>query len=264
MPYPQVAKALLLCFISVFALQIFLSPIPIKGALNIHSVVLLGQGALNKKNIIEMGEYFRLLTAVFLHANPTHIIFNCTALWYAAHTIEPLIGHVWFLALFFLGGLGGSLCSLYMHNNEFVSVGASGAITALFASLLMVLKVLPTHNPLRDDRGFDALKILILSLLGPLPLNKLGFNIDIWAHWGGAITGRLIGLLLYKTWDHRKNQPRFKIVACLIIAASILGLSYAVQHLRQTYGPFCALVGEAYISSLFDGYEDYQSVFNAR
>lgn len=251
MLYPYVAKTLLFCLIGIFVLQVLLSPIPTTGVLNIHPLVLLGQGALNKKAIIETGEYFRLLTAVFLHVNLIHIIFNCIGLWYAAHILERLIGHIWFLALFFLGGLGGSLCSLYMHNSEIVSAGASGAIMALFASLLMVLKVLPPHIPLRDDGRADALKILIFSLI-PLSANGLGLNIDIWGHLGGAITGGLIGFFLYETWNQRKNQPRFKTVACLIIIASMLGLGNAVWHLWQTYESFSPLVRQEHQSLQHD------------
>jgi len=248
MPYPYVAKALLYFLIGIFALQVILSPIPTTGVLNIHPLVLLSQGALSKKAVFELGEYFRLLTAVFLHVSLIHVIFNCIGLWYAAHILERLIGHVWFLALFFLGGLGGSLCSLNMHSNEIVSAGASGAIMALFASLLMILKVLPLHVPLRDDGRVDALKILVFSLV-PLSFDGLGFNIDIWGHLGGAITGGLIGFLLYETWNKQKNQPRFKIVAWLIIVASLLGLGNAVLHLQQNYQSFSTLVQQEYQSS---------------
>jgi len=247
MIYPYVAKTLLFCLIGIFALQVLLSPLPTTGILNIHPMVLLGQGALNKKIVLD-GEYFRLLSTIFLHVNVIHVIFNCIGLWYAAHILERLIGHVWFLALFFLGGLGGSLCSLYMHSNEIVAAGASGAIMALFASLLMVLKVLPSHIPLRDDGRADALKILIFSLI-PLSSDSLGLNIDIWGHLGGAITGGLIGFFLYETWDQRKNQPRFKIAACLIILASVLGLSSAVRYLWQTHESFSTLVRQDYQSS---------------
>jgi membrane associated rhomboid family serine protease len=248
MPHPYVTKTLLYCLIGIFALQVILSPIPTTGILNIHSFVLLGQGALSKKAVWEMGEHFRLLTAVFLHVNVIHVIFNCIGLWYAAHILERLIGHVWFLALFFLGGIGGSLCSLYMHDGNIVSAGASGAIMALFASLLMILKVLPLHIPLRDDGRADALKILVFSLI-PLSYDGLGLNIDIWGHLGGAITGGLVGFLLYETWNKQKNQPRFKAVACLIILASLLGLGSGVRHLQQNYGAFSTLVQQEYQSS---------------
>ncbi|MEI8294970.1 MAG: rhomboid family intramembrane serine protease [Alphaproteobacteria bacterium] len=216
--------------------------------MSIHPYVLLGQGALNKNAVWESGEYFRLLSAMFLHVNLLHLIFNCIGLWYAAHILERLIGHVWFLALFFLGGIGGSLCSLYAHSNEIVSVGASGAIMALFASLLMILKVLPPHIPLRNNGRADALKILVFSLI-PISSDSLGLNIDIWGHLGGALMGGLIGFLLYETWNKQKQQPRFKAVAYLIIVSSLIGIGNTAHYLQQTYGSFSSLARQGYQSS---------------
>ncbi len=141
----------------------------------------------------------RLLTAPFLHANLAHILFNGTALLLAGWVLERLVGRVWFLAVFVTGASGGSLMSLAINPGNLTSVGASGAVMALFAAMLVLSFRLPS-GPLRTRAQVGSTRILIPSLL-PLATTTAGaMQIDYGAHFGGALAGAGLGLLLLRTW----------------------------------------------------------------
>ena len=82
---------------------------------------------------VAAGEYYRLLTAMFLHAGVLHLGLNQIALWQLAPEVEGVMGYATFLTIYFFSGLGGSVCSLLL--SDVVSVGASGAIFGLLGAL---------------------------------------------------------------------------------------------------------------------------------
>src|SRR5262249_827736 len=97
---------------------------------------VLNWGKLYFYNVLH-GEYYRLLSAMFLHAGVAHIGFNAYALSVVGRTIERFFGHVRFAVLYFLGGLSASLTSFAFSRGA--SVGASGAIMAIFAAEMVFL-----------------------------------------------------------------------------------------------------------------------------
>jgi len=82
---------------------------------------------------VAAGEYYRLFTAIFLHAGLLHLGLNQVALWQLAPEVEGVMGYATFLAIYLFSGLGGSVCSLLF--SDVVSVGASGAIFGLLGAL---------------------------------------------------------------------------------------------------------------------------------
>ena len=141
--------------------------------------------------LIRKSEYWRLISSGFVHASLSHLIFNLLTFYFFAFALERRIGTLMFLMLYFLGLLLSNLGTYYKHRGEpdYVTVGASGAITAvLFASILYF----PT----------SSLYILPLPVPIPAPLFAvlyLGYSyyqsrhstgrINHDAHLSGAITG---------------------------------------------------------------------------
>ncbi len=129
------------------------------------------------------GEYYRLLTGMFLHANIIHLLFNMYALYIIGSQLEGFLGRYKYLAVYLLSGLGGSVLSIFFTNS--FSVGASGAIFGLLGSLLYF--------------GYHYrvyLETVVKSQIIPLILINLfiGFSIpdiDNSAHIGGLIGGIL-------------------------------------------------------------------------
>jgi rhomboid protease GluP len=108
------------------------------------------------------GQWWRLLTATFLHAGAVHLVFNMVVLWDAGKRMERILGRGGFLVCYLLSGLAGSVASLAFHPAS-VSVGASGAIFGLFGALLGFLArsrrrlprpvMVATPRPTNDQNG---------------------------------------------------------------------------------------------------------------
>ncbi len=131
------------------------------------------------------GEWFRLVSSMFLHAGWLHIAFNMYVLYILGSPLERVLGHGRFLTLYMLSGIGGSVASYWFSAVNTLSVGASGAIFGLMAAWIVI------------GRRLDRDVTQIIFLLG---INvALGFvigGIDWRAHLGGAVTGAVVGLIL--------------------------------------------------------------------
>ncbi len=145
----------------------------------------LGRWGMQPLAIAVSGEWFRLGSAMFLHAGWLHLGFNMYILYLLGPPLERVLGHGRFLALFLISGLGGSVASYWFSDMRTLSVGASGAIFGLMAAWIVVARRL----------GWDMTQVAML-----LAINMaLGFvlgGVDWRAHLGGAITGAVLGLLL--------------------------------------------------------------------
>lgn len=128
---------------------------------------------------------YRLVSSMFLHAGWLHIAFNMYVLYVLGPPLERVLGHGRFAVLFLVGGLGGSVASYWFSPLRTLSVGASGAIFGLMASMIVV------GRRLNQD---------VSQVVGLLGINVvLGFlisGIDWRAHLGGALTGALVALML--------------------------------------------------------------------
>jgi rhomboid protease GluP len=150
-----------------------------------------------QNDLILGGQYWRLITAMFLHGSLVHIFFNGYALYALGPEAEQIYGTPRFVAVYMLSGLAGSIASYAL--SPAASVGASGAIFGLFGGLLAFYLV---GRDVLGDLGRRQLQ----SMGGLILLNLLlGFavpGIDNYAHLGGLATGALAGWLL---------APRFSV-----------------------------------------------------
>ncbi|MSV43996.1 MAG: rhomboid family intramembrane serine protease [Actinobacteria bacterium] len=132
-----------------------------------------------------LDEYYRLVTAMFLHVSLLHIGFNMLVLWMLGPQLENILGHVRFAALYLVAGLGGSVASFWFSSPNGVSVGASGAVFGLMGAYVVVGKALRTD---------------ISQVVGLIAINVvLGFVIpstDWRAHLGGLLTGAVVGAIM--------------------------------------------------------------------
>lgn len=136
------------------------------------------------------GEWWRLLTAVFLHANFMHLAFNMLALYHAGPVIERLFGRAGFVLVYLGAGLAGSAASVFWQQ-DVVSIGASGAVFGVYGALLAFLLLKPgvlTRASLVPLRA-SALLFIGYSLL----FGFLQSGIDNAAHLGGLGGGMLLG-----------------------------------------------------------------------
>jgi len=151
------------------------------------------RGALIPQQVVQGREIYRLLTAMFLHGSVAHIFFNLMGLYVMGRALEPIFGARRFLLVYLLGGLTGSACSLALSAMGSASVGASGAVFALFAA--QALHLAQHRHIYRNVRAQLREMAFILGmnlLIGVLP----GSRIDNWAHIGGILGGTLLTWML--------------------------------------------------------------------
>ncbi len=142
------------------------------------------------------GEWWRLLTSIFLHGGLVHLLFNSLGLGAIGLFLEPVLGTAKYLTIYVLTGILASAASVWWHDAT-VSVGASGAVFGLYGVFLAFLlkKVYPTESRttfLTGSLVFIGLNLAI-GLFG---------NIDNAAHIGGLISGFAIGMMIHPSRSH--------------------------------------------------------------
>ncbi|MCI8400884.1 MAG: rhomboid family intramembrane serine protease [Lachnospiraceae bacterium] len=145
--------------------------------------------------VLEYKEYYRLLTAFFLHFGVRHLFNNMLLLWYLGMRLERYVGHWRFLFIYLAAGLGGNVCSLiwYAVTQPYVnSAGASGAVFGIVGAMLWV--VLRHRGRLEGLTSRQILLMILFSLYNGLS----GTGINNVAHVSGLLIGLLLAALLYR------------------------------------------------------------------
>ncbi|HEX2620572.1 MAG TPA: rhomboid family intramembrane serine protease [Phototrophicaceae bacterium] len=168
-------------------------------------------GANNQTAVLIDGEYVRLLYAMFLHASPAHVFFNMYALYAIGSSVEGLFGHARFIIIYLLGGLTGSLLSILLNGPDVMSVGASGAVFAIFGAEIVYVY---QHRKLLGERGRSRLRSLLIiagmnfALGLATSLNLGGVIIDNWGHVGGFLGGILLTWYIGPLFLLRRHPQR--------------------------------------------------------
>ncbi|HEX2645566.1 MAG TPA: rhomboid family intramembrane serine protease [Thermoanaerobaculia bacterium] len=152
---------------------------------------LVALGANYPPAVLQQGQWWRLVTSMFLHGGFLHLFFNGWALVQLGGLFERWIGSGRLVLTYFATGICGSLASVLFTNN--VSVGASGAIFGLLGALIAFL--LRRRNRLAAG-GKSILSQLVFWAGLNLILGASMPMIDNFAHIGGLVAGFVVGLLL--------------------------------------------------------------------
>ena len=217
-----VTRALLIANVVVFALDFLLqamgSPLPRYGTLS-------GFGALVPALVVLNDEYWRLFTAMFLHAGVFHLLFNMWALYIAGGYLERVVGSVRFTLLYFLSGFAGSALVLVASPPGTATVGASGAIFGLFGALFAYAYM---------NRGRDLMAQQLVRSLGFIIVLNLVItftipNISWQGHVGGLVGGAALIAALMRFGDRGLRGPLgpreiwiFAVTAVVLIALVVM------------------------------------------
>lgn len=165
--------------------------------------LLYNIGELDAAAVLLRGEYGRIIYSMFLHAGIDHLFNNMVILFFLGAMIEKVTGHIQFLLIYLLSGIGANICSLLykvMTMDSMASVGASGAIFGLdgvlLAWILLDRQAMPDVTPRR------VLLMIVLSLYSGFTAH----NIDNAAHVGGLLTGFAAGALLCALRRRKRNR----------------------------------------------------------
>ncbi len=156
--------------------------------------LMIALGAKDNASILA-GQFWRLITPVFLHSNPLysssgfnptalmHIGFNMYALYIVGPFLERVYGHWRFVLLYFLAGFGGGVASFIFSSS--VSIGASGALFGLFAAQAIFFYM---NKHLFRDNAKGALQQVVMLVVINFAIG-LSPGIDNWGHLGGFLSG---------------------------------------------------------------------------
>lgn len=160
------------------------------------------------------GEYYRLLTSMFLHAGVFHLLMNMWALWVLGRNLEAALGPIRFLAVYLLSGLGGSVAVYWFSPPNSPTVGASGAIFGLFAAFFLILRRLG-----RDTSSIIPVLIINLVITFAVP------SISIAGHLGGLVSGAIVGGTI--AYAPQKNRSVIQVGVCAVFAVALVALTLA-------------------------------------
>lgn len=159
------------------------------------------------------GQWYRLITSVFLHWTILHIGFNMLVLVMLGPTLETVFGHVRFAILFVVAGLGGAVTSYCFSSLGTTSVGASGAIFGLMGALIVAGRKIKA----------DVTQVIILLginlLIGFVP----GGSVDWRAHIGGLVTGAAVSAVF--AYAPKRNSKLIQAGGIVLILVALGGLT---------------------------------------
>lgn len=177
-----------------------------------NSMVLLEVGANFTPAVILANEWWRLITAAFIHIGFQHLLMNCLTLYFLGMELELAHGHLKFAIIYLLSAIGGNLFSFAFNIN--ISAGASTAIFGMFASYL-VLSYMHPESQLLKLRANTFTILLVLNFLNGL----FSTGVDNWGHFGGAVFGAII---TYGIARSSRNESYFKRGLIAFVSLSVL------------------------------------------
>jgi membrane associated rhomboid family serine protease len=156
------------------------------------------------------GEWWRLVTAAFLHYGPFHLLINMYSLYFAGTLLEQLIGRWRFALLYLASGVAGSAGAIIWSPNQ-VTVGASGAIFGILGGLY----VLERRGNLAT--GGQIAGLIVLNLIFTFALSSF---ISVGGHVGGLIGGVAVMMLLLQV--RRSALASVGVAAAVVVASVVL------------------------------------------
>jgi len=164
------------------------------------------------------GEWWRLVTSMFLHGGIIHLALNMLMLWWVGAPIERAIGRGRFILLYFVSGLAGAAGALLLSEPNQATVGASGAIFGLLGAALVF------ERQRNYVLGGAALSIIVLNLVLTFSVS----GISIGGHVGGLVGGALCALALSRGGRVHASYGRPGLIGIAGVAAvGILALLLA-------------------------------------
>jgi membrane associated rhomboid family serine protease len=220
---PRVTQALIVINVAVFVAEIATGgglTLSLTGSFRNQ---LVWWGAMQPGRIALYHEYWRLITAMFLHGGLLHIGLNMYVLWVLGSVIEPAFGPRRFLAIYLISGLFGNVASFLFSDVGAFGVGASGAIFGLLGAWV-------SYNLRR--RGTPAASAQLRWALLWIGINLvIGFSfagIDNLAHLGGLVGGLAAGYVAEGIGSRRNDQALQVVGFAALILIAVLFAAYRV------------------------------------
>ncbi|MDO4902988.1 MAG: rhomboid family intramembrane serine protease [Limosilactobacillus sp.] len=186
-----------------------------------NNLVLLKFGALSTQ-LVQAGEWWRLLTPVFVHIGFAHILINSITLYFIGIYIEQLFGHWRMLVIYLASALAGNLLSAYLLPMS-LSAGASTAIFGMFGAFIMLGLTFREYPAIRYlSRQFLVLVVLniVTDLMVP--------GIDLAGHLGGLVGGFLVAYTVGAPKIGQVNRVE-RLIATIVLLLGLVVLFLKVS-----------------------------------
>lgn len=170
----------------------------------------------NNYELVQNGEFYRLFTCMFVHADILHILFNMIALYSIGPVVERYYGKSKFLLIYLVSGLLGSIFSGVFMTADSISIGASGAIFGLLGSICYFTYYY--RATLQGILRGSIMPVIIINLV----IGFLSTSIDLSAHIGGLIGGILISMAIGIGDKHRKSDQINGLVVLILMAVFLI------------------------------------------
>ncbi len=174
---------------------------------------LVADGQLSAVSVAQWHEYWRIVSSGFLHQSFLHVGFNMYLLYVLGQLLEPALGRVRFLTIYFVALLVGSCGALIGVPAGAATIGASGAVFGLMGAAVVEMR----------SRGIDPMTSGIPALIVINLLLSVTFSakISIGGHVGGLIGGSLAALVL--GLGDRYRSRLLGLLGCLVLGAAAVG-----------------------------------------
>lgn len=190
----------------------------VKGDELVNELLLLGRATTYYGGPLEgvaEGQWYRLVTSMFLHQEIWHVLFNMLGLWWLGGPLEAVLGRARYLALYLLSGLAGGALTYWLSAPVQGSLGASGAVFGLLGATAVLMRRLDY-----DMRPVFAL--LAVNLV--ITFNPWG-GIAWQAHVGGLIAGTLIAVGMVHAPRERRVLVQYG--TCALVLVAVIGIVLA-------------------------------------
>jgi len=169
---------------------------------------------------VDHGEWYRVVTAAFIHGGPIHLLFNMFALWQAGTILEGALGRARFAGLFFASVLGGSFGALVLAPDT-LAVGASGGVFGLMGALFIGQR---KGLPALQGASVGLFIVINLVLTAAIP------GISMGGHVGGLLAGLAVGWGMFE-FERRQLPPGLPLaVTGLLCSVLFLGCLLAATR----------------------------------
>ena len=158
------------------------------------------------------GEWWRLVTAAFLHYGPIHLGLNMLALYFGGNALESVIGRWRFVLIYIASGIAGSAGALLLNPNS-ITVGASGAIFGVFGALFALERMRVISS------GGQILALIVINLVFTFAVPGISI--------GGHVGGLVCGFILMWAMTHVARSAELSVLAAIALIAVSFVVAYA-------------------------------------
>jgi len=201
------------------------------GVFDANALVHIRWGS-NYSPLTLSGDWWRLITCVFIHFGIIHLVMNTYALYMAGVYLEPMLGKTKYIVAYLTTGIFASLASLWWHSEGVNSAGASGAIFGLYGVFLALLFTNLIPKQMRTS---------LLQSIGVFVVFNLIYGaragVDNAAHVGGLLSGMIIGFIFYLLLKKEDKGTKSNLVLLGITTVAVLSAWMYLNSPGNKIGP---------------------------